>query len=370
VKSGAKQLEQIMARTPLYDTHVEMGAKMVDFAGWDMPIQYVGLMDEHHQVRQDAGMFDVSHMTTVDLNGARTREFLSKLVANDIAKVTTAGKALYTTMLNEQGGVIDDLIIYFMTEDWFRLVVNAGTREKDLAWISKQAEAFDVTVTERSEFAMIAVQGPNAIAKALQVLPNEIEEQVKALSRFEAAELAEFFIARTGYTGEDGLEILLPAAAAADFWKALKLVGVEPIGLGARDTLRLEAGMNLYGNDMTEETSPLISGLGWTVAMKGERDFIGRDALAAQKADGVKQRLTGVILEGRGIMRGHQKVFQNDREVGELTSGGFSPTLKQSIGFARIDKAVEGAVEIEIRNKRIAAKQVKYPFVRDGQPCV
>ncbi len=359
-----------MARTPLYDTHVEMGAKMVDFAGWDMPIQYVGLMDEHHQVRKNAGMFDVSHMTTVDLNGSRTREFLSKLVANDIAKVTTPGKALYTTMLNEQGGVIDDLIIYFMTEDWFRLVVNAGTREKDLAWITKQAEDFDVGVRERDEFAMIAVQGPKAIEKALQVLPNEIAAQVQALSRFEAAELAGFFIARTGYTGEDGLEILLPAAAATDFWKALKQVGVEPIGLGARDTLRLEAGMNLYGNDMTEETSPLVSGLGWTVAMKDEREFIGRAALAAEKESGVQQKLTGVILEGRGVMRGHQKVFQNGEPVGELTSGGFSPTLKQSIGFARIDKAVEGIVDIQIRNKMVAAKVVKYPFVRDGQPCV
>lgn len=358
-----------MARTPLYDTHVEMGAKMVDFAGWEMPIQYVGLMDEHHQVRKDAGMFDVSHMTTVDLNGARTREFLSKLVANDIAKVTTPGKALYTTMLNEQGGVIDDLIIYFMSEDWFRLVVNAGTREKDLAWISKQAEAFGVAVQERDEFAMIAVQGPNAIDKALKVLPKEAGELVSGLARFEAAELAEFFIARTGYTGEDGLEILLPASAAADFWKALKQVGVEPIGLGARDTLRLEAGMNLYGNDMSEETSPLVSGLGWTVAMKNDRDFIGRAALVDEKAAGVKQKLTGIILEGRGVMRGHQKVFQNDCEVGELTSGGFSPTLKQSIGFARIDKSVEGEVEVEIRNKRVAAKVVKYPFVRDGQPC-
>ena len=359
-----------MARTPLYDAHVEMGAKMVDFAGWDMPIQYVGLMDEHHQVRQDAGMFDVSHMTTIDLNGERTREFLSKLVANDIAKVQNPGKALYTAMLNEQGGVIDDLIIYFMTEDWFRLVVNAATREKDLAWIEKQAEAFGVTVQERPEFAMIAVQGPNAIEKSLKVLPAEATEVVNGLNRFEAAELAEFFIARTGYTGEDGLEILLPAEAAADFWKALKQVGVEPIGLGARDTLRLEAGMNLYGNDMTEETSPLVSGLGWTVAMKDDREFIGRSALETEKAGGVKQKLTGVILEGRGVMRGHQKVFQNGQEVGELTSGGFSPTLKQSIGFARIDKAVEGDVEIEIRNKMVAAKVVKYPFVRDGKPCV
>lgn len=359
-----------MARTPLYDTHVEMGAKMVDFAGWDMPIQYTGLIEEHHQVRQDAGMFDVSHMTTIDLSGARCREFLSYLVANDVAKLQQSGKALYTCMLNEQGGVIDDLIIYFMREDWFRLVVNAATRDKDLAWIEKQAEAFDVAVKERDEFAMIAVQGPKAIEKALKVLPSEFAEIILSLGRFQAAEVAEFFVARTGYTGEDGLEILLPAEAAADFWKALNQVGVEPIGLGARDTLRLEAGMNLYGNDMTEDTTPLVSGLGWTVAMKDERQFIGRAALEQQKAAGVPQKLAGVILDGRGVMRGHQKVFQGEREVGELTSGGFSPTLKNSIGFARIDAGVEGEVTIEIRNKQVPARIVKYPFVRDGQACV
>ena len=359
-----------MARTALYDTHVEMGAKMVDFAGWDMPIQYKGQIDEHHQVRTDAGMFDVSHMTTIDLNGQRTREFLSFLVANDVAKLQKAGKALYTCMLNEKGGVIDDLIIYFMSEDWFRLVVNAATRDKDLAWIEKHAANFDVEVKERDEFAMIAVQGPNAIEKALKVLPKEAADTIEGLDRFEAAEVAEFFIARTGYTGEDGLEILLPSGAASDFWKALSQVGVDPIGLGARDTLRLEAGMNLYGNDMTEETSPLISALGWTISMKDERDFIGRSALESEKEAGVTHKLTGVVLEGRGVMRGHQKVFKDGKEVGELTSGGFSPTLKQSIGFARVEKAVEGEVEIEIRNKMVAAKVVKYPFVRDGNPCI
>jgi len=359
-----------MARTSLYDTHLEMGAKMVDFAGWDMPIQYKGQIEEHHQVRTDAGMFDVSHMTTVDLSGARTREFLSYLVSNDVAKLQESGKALYTCMLREDGGVIDDLIIYFMSEEWFRLVVNAATREKDLAWIEAQAAAFDVDVKERTEFAMIAVQGPKALEKAVQILPSDSADAIRSLSRFQAIDVAEFFVARTGYTGEDGLEILLPNEAAPDFWKALNQVGVEPIGLGARDTLRLEAGMNLYGNDMTEETSPLISALGWTVAMKNERDFIGRTALEAEKEKGVTQKLTGVVLEGRGVMRGHQKVFQNGEAVGELTSGGFSPTLKQSIGFARINKQVEGDVEIEIRNKMVAAKIVKYPFVRDGQPCI
>lgn len=359
-----------MARTPLYQTHVDMGAKMVDFAGWDMPIQYAGLKEEHHQVRKDAGMFDVSHMTTVDLTGERVREFLSYLVANDVAKVTKPGKALYTCMLNEQGGVIDDLIIYYMSETWFRLVVNAATRVKDLAWIEQHAGDYGVDVNERSELAMIAVQGPNAIEKSLKVLPEDAHSAVKSLDRFEAIEHGEFYIARTGYTGEDGLEILMPEKDVSNFWLALKEAGVEPIGLGARDTLRLEAGMNLYGNDMTEETSPLESGLGWTVAMKDERSFVGRNALEKQKEAGVEYKLTGVVLTGRGVMRGHQKVFQNGEEVGELTSAGFSPTLEKSIGFARIKREVEGDVQIEIRNKFVDATLAKYPFVRDGKSCL
>ncbi|EDY85515.1 glycine cleavage system T protein [gamma proteobacterium HTCC5015] len=357
-------------QTPLYQCHVDMGAKIVDFAGWSMPIQYTSQIEEHHQVRSDAGMFDVSHMTVVDLHGERVRDFLSYVMANDIAKVTKRGKALYTAMLNEQGGVIDDLIIYYLEDHFFRLVVNAATRDKDLAWLEQQAAAFSVEVKERSDLAMIAVQGPKAIEKALQLIPEEFRESVLALSKFEACEVAELFVARTGYTGEDGLEIILPNESAPDFWKALDKVGVAPIGLGARDSLRLEAGMNLYGNDMDESTTPLVSALGWTVAMKDERDFIGRAALEQQKQAGVPQKLVGLVLEGRGVMRAHQKVFVDGDEVGELTSGGFSPTLKNSIGLARIarDSASLGdTVEIEIRNKRIAARIVKYPFVRDGQ---
>ncbi|MGM0563105.1 MAG: glycine cleavage system aminomethyltransferase GcvT [Pseudomonadota bacterium] len=357
-------------KTPLYTCHVDAAAKMVDFAGWSMPIQYRSQIEEHHQVRRDAGMFDVSHMTVVDLQGARVRDYLRYLMANDVAKITTPGKALYTCMLNERGGVIDDLIVYYMEDDWFRLVVNAATREKDLEWIESHAGEFSVSVRERSDLAMIAVQGPTAVEKVTELLPDEARESVLSLGKFQAVEVAEFFVARTGYTGEDGFEILLPNEAAADFWRALNKVGVEPTGLGARDSLRLEAGMNLYGNDMDETTSPLVSGLGWTVAMKDDRAFIGREALEREKAEGVQARLVGLVLEGRGVMRAHQKVFVGDREVGELTSGGFSPTLKASIALARLasDAAERGAtVEIEIRNKRVPARIVKYPFVRDGQ---
>lgn len=355
-------------KTVLYDKHVEYGGKMVDFAGWQMPVNYGSQMDEHHQVRQDAGMFDVSHMTIVDLKGERVKEFLRYLLANDVARLTQTGKALYSCMLREDGGVIDDLIVYYMHDGWYRMVVNAGTRDKDMAWIVKQAAAFDVEVNERANTAMIAVQGPKAIARAISVLPLDIVEAVADMGRFYGADCGEWFIGRTGYTGEDGFEIMLPESEAPSLWDKLVHAGIKPCGLGARDTLRLEAGMNLYGADMTEATSPLISGLGWTVAWEPEdRDFIGRAALEQERKQGVSQKIVGLILEERGVLRGHQKVVVENVGDGEITSGTFSPTLKQSIALARVPVQTGDRCQVEIRGKLLDARVVKPVFVRDGQ---
>lgn len=354
-------------KTPLYDEHVADGGKLVDFAGWEMPINYGSQIEEHNNVRSDAGMFDVSHMTVVDLEGERTREFLRHLLANDVGRLKDSGKALYSCMLNEDAGVIDDLIVYFIRDDFFRMVVNAGTHDKDMAWLLKQAPAFDVSVTERPELAMIAVQGPNARAKTLPLLSDSARAFAGELKPFFGDFDGDWFIARTGYTGEDGFEIILPAGDAAAFWGKLRDAGVKPTGLGARDTLRLEAGMNLYGTDMDETVSPLESALGWTVAWEpADRDFIGRKALEAQRAAGAKQKLVGLLLEDRGVLRNHQKVVAAGGE-GEVTSGSFSPTLQRAIAFARVPKDTGETCQVDIRGKLLNARVVKPPFVRNGE---
>ncbi len=354
-------------QTALYETHVAEGAKLVDFAGWDMPIHYGSQIEEHHVVRKAAGMFDVSHMCVVDLHGNRSRDMLRYLMANDVAKLdATPGKALYSCMLNERGGVIDDLIIYHMDTTWYRLVVNAGTRNKDLAWLAKHAGSFDVEVIERDDLSMIAVQGPEARDKVHAVLGDKAAE-LAGLIRFSAAEVGKLFVARTGYTGEDGYEIVMPSEQAEDLWHQLREAGVAPCGLGARDTLRLEAGMNLYGQDMNEETSPLISGLAWTVAMEpANRKFIGREVLEAEREQGITQRLVGLLLEDKGVLRAHQKVIVEGGE-GETTSGSFSPTLGKAIALARIPVGDAGECLVEIRNRQLKARIVKPPFVRNGQ---
>jgi aminomethyltransferase len=364
-------------KTMLNDTHRALGAKMVDFGGWDMPIHYGSQIDEHHLVRNDAGMFDVSHMTVVDLRGAKVREFLRHLVANSVDKLKTPGKALYTCMLNEQGGVIDDLIVYYRSEDFFRLVVNAATREKDLAWINRQARAFDVTVTERPDFGMIAVQGPNAREKVLSLLREEDRAAIAKLGKFAAGEAKttggiEVFVARTGYTGEDGFEIVVPESHTVAFWNALLAAGVKPAGLGARDTLRLEAGMNLYGQDMDETVSPFEAALAWTVALDDlpdgkPRDFIGRGALEAQKADGVPRQMIGLVMDEKGVLRHGQKVLTDNGE-GEILSGTFSPTLGKAIAFARVPAGTPGNVRVDIRGREVPVRMVKFPFVREGKP--
>jgi aminomethyltransferase len=364
-------------KTILNDTHRALGAKMVDFGGWDMPIHYGSQIEEHHLVRRDAGMFDVSHMTVVDLRGARTREFLRHLVANSVDKLQKAGKALYTTMLDRNGGVIDDLIVYFMAEDFFRLVVNAATRDKDLAWITAQAAAFDVQVSERPEFAMIAVQGPTARERVQGLLREADRAGAARLARFAAMDAQTatgipLFVARTGYTGEDGYEIVLPENEAVAFWNALLEAGVKPAGLGARDTLRLEAGMNLYGQDMDETVSPYEAALAWTVVLDEGRDFIGRGALEQQKADGVPRQLIGLVMDEKGVLRHGQKVLTAHGD-GEILSGTFSPTLGKAIAFARVPAGdialgADGGVRVDIRGKEVPVRVVKFPFVREGQP--
>ncbi len=363
-------------QTVLNPTHRALGAKMVDFGGWDMPIHYGSQIDEHHQVRRDAGMFDVSHMTVVDLEGARVREFLRHLLANSVDKLQKPGKALYSCMLNPQGGVIDDLIVYFMSETWFRMVVNASTRDKDLAWLGEQARSFDVQVNERPELGIVAVQGPNARAKVAGLLVEGERESVMKLGRFaarkgKAMSGAELFIARTGYTGEDGFEVIVPNEAITGFWNALLEAGVKPAGLGARDTLRLEAGMNLYGQDMDEAVSPFEAALDWTIALDEGRDFIGRAALEAQRAAGVPRRMVGLVMDEKGVLRHGQKVL-TDAGEGEILSGTFSPTIGKAIAFARVPAAASDAVRVDIRGREVPVRVVKFPFVRDNvvQPGV
>ena len=340
---------------------------MVDFTGWEMPIHYGSQIDEHHCVRTAAGMFDVSHMTVVDIHGVQTRAFLSWLLANDVAKLHTPGKAMYSCMLNESGGVVDDLIAYCINEEWFRLVVNATTRDKGIAWLERHGDDFSIAVTEHHDTAVIAVQGPEAREKVHRLMP-AIATVLSELKPFSVHVEGDVLVARTGYTGEDGYEILIPDSQAEAFWNRLLEEGVAPCGLGARDTLRLEAGMNLYGQDMDEDVTPLVSGLSWTVAMKDERDFIGRAALEQQKLDGIPQKLVGLVLEGRGVLRSGQKVLTAAGE-GIITSGGFSPTLQKAIAFARVPSLADGDCEVEIRGKYLPARMVKPPFVRNGIAC-
>lgn len=358
------------AQTPLFATHVALGAKIVDFGGWDMPLAYGSQLEEHHAVRQSVGMFDVSHMLNVDVAGAAAPDFLRRLLANDVARIAgMPGKALYSCMLRPDGGVIDDLIVYFFASDRWRIVVNAGTADKDVAWMQQQAQPFGVTVTPRRDLAMVAVQGPKARETVWTVRP-EWKAATQDLKPFTGSRIDEnTLVARTGYTGEDGFEIVLPAAAVKAFWDALAAAGVRPCGLGARDTLRLEAGMNLYGQDMDETVHPLESGLAWTVSLKDEtRDFIGRSALeSASRA----RELVGLKLLDRGVMRGHMKVHTAHGE-GELTSGSMAPTLGFSIGLARVPagSAPGDRVEVEIRGKWLPAEIVRPPFVRNGKALV
>ncbi|TWT17745.1 glycine cleavage system aminomethyltransferase GcvT [Luteimonas wenzhouensis] len=360
-------------KTILNDHHRALGARMVDFGGWDMPIHYGSQIEEHHQVRRDAGMFDVSHMNIVDVDGPGSRAFLRRLLANSIDKLKQPGRALYSCMLNPRGGVIDDLIVYFLGGDAYRLVANAATRDKDMAWIGDQITDFDVRVRQRPELSIIAVQGPNARERVLGLL-GDAAVQASELGRFAAAELpgtpfGEVFIARTGYTGEDGFEVVASESGAVALWDALLHAGVKPVGLGARDTLRLEAGMNLYGQDMDEDTSPYEAALGWTVSLDEGRDFIGREVVEAHHRDGAPRRMIGLLMEDKGVLRRGQAVRTAGGD-GEILSGTFSPTLGKAIAFARVPAGdLSGGVSVDIRGRDVPVRVVKFPFVRDGKPA-
>ena len=359
----------MLKKTALHDHHQRLGARLVDFAGWEMPIQYASQLDEHHAVRAHAGMFDVAHMVAVDLHGANVRAFLSRLLANDVAKLKVSGKALYSCLLREDGGVLDDLIAYYLDESWFRLVVNAGTADKDCAWFARHAPEFGIDVRRRDDLGILAVQGPQARALTGQALPPSLAPAASALGAFQACRDGDLFVGRTGYTGEDGYEIVAPHAELVRLWETLLASGVRPCGLGARDTLRLEAGMNLYGQDMDESVTPIESGLAWTVAMNTPRDFIGRAALEAQSKS-PHRRQVGLLLEGRGVLRAHMPVRFTGGESGEITSGGFAPTLKRSIALARVPQTDEIACEVQIRGEWQPARVVKPPFARNGKSLI
>ncbi len=366
-------------KTPLYEVHVNAGAKMVPFGDWDMPLHYGSQVEEHHAVRQDCGIFDISHMLVVDLTGSEVRSFLRWLLANDVAKLDSQpGGALYTCMCNPQGGVIDDLIVYRMRDDWYRMVVNSSRRESDTSWMQARSEErfSGVAIIKRPDLALLAVQGPRAEMLLPPLLGEPAAGTAETLKGFQAAvtnnELGELFISKTGYTGERGFELALPNESAKSLWQAVVEAGARPCGLGARDTLRLEAGLNLFGNDMDEATSPLESGLAWTVAWEpADREFIGREALERQRAEGPQRKLIGLLLEDKGVLRRHQEVRFPDREAsGEITSGTFSPTLQRGIAFARVpaDTAQPGAeAKVIMRGKEQPVRLVKAPFVKEGE---
>ncbi|ART81653.1 glycine cleavage system protein T [Oceanisphaera profunda] len=358
--------------TALYPQHLAAGAKMVDFHGWEMPIQYASQLEEHHTVRTSAGMFDVSHMTIIDITGHEAKPFLQRLLANDVARMTEPGRAIYSAMLNEQGGVLDDLITYYFADDYYRLIANSATRDQDLAWIKQQAAGFDVAVKARPELAMIAVQGPAAKAQAGQVFNAEQNAAIAGAKPFYGVQSGDLFIATTGYTGEEGYEIIVQDSHAAALWDALLAVGVKPCGLGARDTLRLEAGMNLYGQDMDESVTPLEANMGWTVAWEPvDREFIGRAAITAQKVAAQYPKLVGLMLKEKGVLRTGAAVRFADEtgqmQEGVITSGSFSPTLGHSIALARVSGSIGHEAQVEMRNKWQPVVVVKPPFVRLGK---
>ncbi len=359
-------------RTPLYEEHIRAAARMVDFGGWDMPLHYGSQIAEHHAVRQNAGIFDVSHMRTVEVRGPGARPFLRYLLANDVDKLTVLGKALYGCLLNDQGFVLDDLITYYLADDWFRIVVNAGPADQDIAWFRAHRGDFDVELTPRPDLAMLAVQGPRAFDLAQPILGPALHAAATSLKPFHSVVHEDVFVARTGYTGEDGFEMLVGADRAGDFWRGFVAQGVAPAGLGARDTLRLEAGMNLYGHDMDLSVSPLESGLAWTVGLAPGRDFIGRSALLRQQAEGLPRKLIGLVLQGPGVLR-HGQVVRCREGEGVLTSGTFSPSLARGIGLARVPAtaAVGQSCEVVGRaSQTMAARFVAPPFVRHGRSLI
>lgn len=351
-------------KTPLHDIHLHLKAQMVEFAGWQMPMRYGSTIDEHHAVRNHAGMFDVSHMLPVDVTGTESTQFLQHLLATDVLTLTADGHALYSVMLNEKGGIIDDLIVYRLSNEQYRIILNAGAATADLEWIDHllRGTLFEVNIDPRRDLNILAVQGPAAVKIAEQVLNIDLQ----TVRRFSAIKINGLFIARTGYTGEDGVEILCVDEKLLELWEQFHRNGVIPCGLGARDTLRLEAGMNLYGQDMDNTTTPFESGIAWVLKdLAAERDFVGKNALLSQQRNGIPTKLTGIVLEG-AVMRSGYEVSTSVGK-GIVTSGTFSPTLRYSIALARIPRTAKGECEITIRSKSKIGRIVRPPFVREGE---
>jgi aminomethyltransferase len=359
--------------TPLHATHVALGAKMVAFGGWDMPIQYEGILAEHEAVRTGAGLFDVSHMGEVDFVGKDALAAVAKLVTHDVSKLVP-GKAQYTVTCQEDGGIVDDCIVYQLAEETFRIVINAANIDKDIAHFRQGLASFDgdCTMTDRSnEFALLAAQGPKAVALVAE-LGGAALADVPSFGMGEGNIAgADVLAARTGYTGEDGFELFIPAAKATDVWNALTGGGAKPIGLGARDTLRLEARLSLYGNDIDTTTNPYEAGLGWVVKLDKPHPFIGQDALRKVKAEGVSRKLVGFKVTSRGIVRAGADVLgEGDAVVGRVTSGGVAPTVGGAIGLAYVPKEMASpgaALRLSQRGRVIEAEQVKGPFYRRPQ---
>jgi len=359
----------MLKQTPLNAAHRALGARLIDFGGWEMPLHYGSQIEEHHRVRRDAGVFDVSHMLSLDISGHDARALLRYALANDVQKLKSPGQALYSCLLNDCGRILDDLIAYLLEEDRYRVVVNAATADKDLAWIEslRARRSYAPAIGPRRDLCMLAVQGPKARACVWQALP-QTREPTEALPRFQARQCGDIFVARTGYTGEDGFELMLEATQAESVWNDLLRVGVFPCGLGARDTLRLEAGMNLYGQDMDETVTPAESNLAWTVDFSGGREFVGCQALQRETP---QRRLIGLALTERGVLRAHQRVVSVHGE-GLTTSGSFAPTLGRSIALARVPVQVNtgDTVQVEVRGRLLQARVVKPPFVRNGRSLI
>ncbi|GAC1398346.1 MAG: glycine cleavage system aminomethyltransferase GcvT [Ktedonobacteraceae bacterium] len=361
-----------LKRTPLYEQHLELGARIVDFSGWEMPVQYTSILEEHEAVRTHAGLFDVSHMGEFKVEGAGALAFLQSLVPNDVTRLALH-QALYTQLCRTDGNVIDDLLIYRLAEEQYMLVVNAGNIAKDLAWVKEHGKHLsDVTITDQSDYtALLALQGPEAQA----ILQSLTEVDLTSIRYYYCeAGLVDginCLISRTGYTGEDGFELYCAPVDVVELWQKLlatgKAHGLLPAGLGARDTLRLEAALCLYGHELDEQTNPLEAGLGWTVKLKKAEQFLGREALQQVKGSGPQKQLVGIEMVERGVARGGYALYDNEQHVGIVTSGAPGPTVHKNIALGYVDPAhavVGSTIQVDIRGKRLAARIVPLPFYK------
>ena len=353
-----------MNKTTLFEQHKNLGAKIVDFGGWSMPINYGSQINEHKVVRSDVGIFDVSHMSIFDLSGSEQAKFLKYLLPNDVDKIKNSGRALYSPLLNNDGGVLDDLIVYNLGTH-YRIISNCATRSQNHDWFVKQSESYDVKIKLMNDLSIIAIQGPNSINLLDKIGIHDLDR----MSDFDVKIYNSSMIAKTGYTGEEGFEVVIENSDVESFWLSLLEAGASAIGLGARDTLRLEAGLNLYGTDMDTNNNPYESNLAWTIDLNDKkRDFIGKRALEEINKDACKE-LKGIILRDKGILRSHQ-LIEHKAGNGEILSGTYSPSFGFSIAFARLDKGHDGEGKVKIRNNEFKVEIVSPPFMRKGKMLI